>query len=391
MSKPIWFLAATISLGLWNNEGCLTGAFAGMSHAPLRELPAIADRPMGAGTHYFLDPVHGDDSAAGKETAPWRTINYALKQVQAGDTICLRAGIYREQVYCAVAGRPDAPITLRAYPGERAIIDGGIAEFFDEPANAWMPEEQGAPGEYRSAKAFKNIRDVVGLFGDSHIGLQTYWHLSDLRAANELWTDDSARQQMVLPVYCGPGLWFDRETGHIHARLAHTHLTRPPVDNYRGETDPRKLPLIIAPFNSLPLKVDMAQHVRFQDLVIRGGGHDCVVMQMGIGVEFDNVTIFAGTYGVRSRSTGPLRMVETSPISVKELPSTGPRRRIRVATSGGATAFWRTAAIYWASRICIFTTTRSSPRTAAAASPGEPGPPRIRAIAAPSSTICSST
>ena len=33
-----------------------------------------------------------------------------------------------------------------------------------------------------------------------------------------------------------------------------------------------------------------------------------VVLQFGIDVQFDNVTIYAGTYGIRSRSTGPLQM-----------------------------------------------------------------------------------
>jgi hypothetical protein len=33
---------------------------------------------------------------------------------------------------------------------------------------------------------------------------------------------------------------------------------------------------------------------------------------MGIDIEFDNVTIFAGTYGLRSRSTGPFRMVHSA-------------------------------------------------------------------------------
>jgi hypothetical protein len=70
--------------------------------------------------------------------------------------------------------------------------------------------------------------------------------------------------------------------------------------------------LIIAPFKSVPLFVDMAKHVRFRDLVIRGGGFDCVVLQMGIDVEFDNVTIFAATYGLRSRSTGPFRMTHSA-------------------------------------------------------------------------------
>ena len=289
---------------------CSAAEFA--SHPPLRPLPALAERPLSAGPAFFVDPLRGDDKARGDEQAPWKSINHALSRLSAGETLYLRGGVYREQVYCAVAGRPEAPITIRSYPGERAIIDGGIAEFFDDPAGAWTPAEQGAADEFRSVKTYKNIRDVVGLFGDSHVALQTYWHAADLRAENELWIDDPEKKQMVLPLYCGPGLWYDRDSGYIHIRLAHTKLPSPSLANYRGETDPRKLPLIIAAFNATPLKVDMARHVRFQDLVIRGGGHDCVVLQMGVDVEFDNVAIFAGTYGVRARSTGPLRMVHSA-------------------------------------------------------------------------------
>jgi Protein of unknown function (DUF1565) len=198
-----------------------------LSHPTLRPLPEISQRPLATGPGFFVDPVQGKDDAAGHEKAPWRTINHALKQLKAGDTLYLRSGVYRENVYCAVAGKPDAPITIRAYPGERAILDGGLAEFFDAPAKAWEPFPTGAPDEYRSVKAYKNIRDVVGLFGDSHIALQTYWHTMDLRAKNELWTDDPEKKLMVLPVYCGPGIWYDRDTGHIHARLAHTNLKTP--------------------------------------------------------------------------------------------------------------------------------------------------------------------
>jgi len=283
-----------------------------LSHPPLRSLPALGMRPLATGPGFFVDPVRGEDDAAGSEAAPWRTLRYAFEKLSAGDTLYLRGGVYREQAYCAVTGHPGAPITIRAYPGERVILDGGLAEFFDEPARAWEPYLQGAPDEYRSVKTYKNIRDVLGLFGDSHIALQTYWHVTDLRARNELWIDDPEKKSMVLPVYCGPGVWYDRDTGHIHVRLAHTNLPTPGLANYRGESDPRKLPLVIAPFKSVPLFVDMARHVRFQDLVIRGGGFDCVVLQMGIEVEFDNVTIFAGTYGVRARSTGPFRMLHSA-------------------------------------------------------------------------------
>jgi hypothetical protein len=309
MARHLWILVLFVPCGQ-----LLAQAPGGknLSHPTLRPLPELSKRPLTKGRGLFVDPRQGKDDSDGSEKTPWRTINHALKQLSAGDALYLRGGIYRENVYCAVAGKRDSPITIRPYPGERAILDGGLAEFFDEPAKAWEPYAKGGADEYRSVKAYRNIRDVVGLFGDSHVALQTYWHTMDLRAKNELWVDDPDKKLMVLPVYCGPGLWYDRDTGHIHIRLAHTHLKTPGLANYAGETDPRKLPLVIAPFAAVPLKVDMAKHVRFQDLVIRGGGHDCVVLQMGIDVEFDNVTIFAGTYGLRSRSTGPFRMVHSA-------------------------------------------------------------------------------
>jgi hypothetical protein len=223
---------------------------------------------MDKGPAHFVDAVRGDDSNDGSEKTPWKTINHAMPLLNPGDTLYLRGGIYHENVYCAVAGKADAPITIRSYPGERAIIDGGMPEFLNSPDKAWTPLEK---GEYRTTKSYKNIRDVIGLFGDSNIGLQTYWHKMDLCATNELAIADPAKKIMWLPIYCGPGIWYDKDTGYIHARLAHTHLETPRLGNYQGETDPRKLPLVIAAFNSVPLFVDQAMHVRFQNLVIRGG------------------------------------------------------------------------------------------------------------------------
>ena len=60
-------------------------------------------------------------------------------------------------------------------------------------------------------------------------------------------------------------------------RLAHTHIKAFGDGNYRGETDPRKLPLIVAAWNSMPLSLRDAKHVRIQDVVIRGGGDNTVL------------------------------------------------------------------------------------------------------------------
>ncbi len=279
-------------------------ANAQLSHPPLQTIPEPVNRKLPAGPIYYVDSAKGSDANPGSETEPWQTINHGLSQLQAGDTLAIREGIYFENLYCAVAGTPEKPITVRAYPGEQVIIDGSLPEFQNSPESCWESLEN---GEYRSAKTYRNIRDVLGAFADSNIGLQTYWARSDLMAENELWIRDK-ETRAIEPVYCGPGLWYNKQTGRIHCRFAHTHIDNPEVANYQGETDPRKLPLAIAPFASLPLFVDQAKHVRFQDLVIRGGGFDTIELNFGIDIAFENVTVFCATYGIRARATGPLKM-----------------------------------------------------------------------------------
>jgi hypothetical protein len=108
-----------------------------LSYPPLRPLPKSSDRPMPATPARFVDPVNGNDSAAGSMEQPWKTLNFALRQLRAGDTLCLRGGIYWEHVTASPKGSVEAPITVRSYPGEIAILDGGYREFFEDPANAW--------------------------------------------------------------------------------------------------------------------------------------------------------------------------------------------------------------------------------------------------------------
>ena len=276
------------------------------SHPPLRSVPAISSRALPAGPTLFVDAVRGDDAQDGSLARPWKTIQRALQQLGAGDTLLLRGGVFRENVSISLAGRKDAPITIASYPGEQAVLDGGLAEFFNAPGDAWQPFEGGAPGEFSSVRRFPNIRSVVGSFGDSMVGLHSYYHARDLRAPHEhveLLPDKSD----IQPMYCGPGLWYDRTSGRLHARLAHTHLAG--FDNYQGETDPRRLPLVIAPFRSVPLHLDRAEHLRLQDIVIRGGGFDTILIDQSSDIEFDNVTIWCGTYGVRAKGAQRLRIV----------------------------------------------------------------------------------
>ena len=110
-----------------------------VSHPPLRPLPAVSKRPLSPGNARFVDVKIGSDEGSGLENHPWRTVGHALKHLQPGDTLYLRAGTYFEQVYLGLQGRADAPIIIRSYPGEQAIIDGSLPEFAQQPAQMWEP------------------------------------------------------------------------------------------------------------------------------------------------------------------------------------------------------------------------------------------------------------
>ena len=292
-----------------------------LSHPPLRTAPPPIKRPAPTGQIVYVDAVRGDDKHDGGKDTPWNSLHHAVGQLRPGMTLLLRGGLYYEPLSVRVAGRSEAPITIASYPGEQAIIDGGFRELFSHPAEHWEPVVDGAAGEFRSRKLYPNLRNVYGWFGDSMIGLHTYYHLTDLRAASELWDPsdpaDPKGKSDVKPVYCGPGLWYDAETGRIHCRLSHTHLPAPDgvrTDgtkdsvNYTGATDPRQLPLVIAPFRSAPLRLDGAKHIRIHDLVLRGAGHDNVVLDQARDIELDNLTIWSGSYGLSATGVQQLKV-----------------------------------------------------------------------------------
>jgi len=77
----------------------------------------------------------GTNRGDGSISNPWN-LGYALKgppAVQPGDTIWMLGGVYRAngrptKFYSSLQGAPNRPITVRQYPGERAIIDGSLSQ-----------------------------------------------------------------------------------------------------------------------------------------------------------------------------------------------------------------------------------------------------------------------
>lgn len=79
---------------------------------------------------FYVAPS-GLDTNDGSLATPW-TLTKALSHpatVQPGDTIWLRGGTYTGTFISSLQGSPEAPIKMRQYAGERAVIDGSRVGF----------------------------------------------------------------------------------------------------------------------------------------------------------------------------------------------------------------------------------------------------------------------
>jgi hypothetical protein len=314
--KPTFVpLAAFLAALLIPNAGAAP-AFA--SQPPTRPLPAASDRPVGEGPVRFVDSAKGDDAGDGGSSRPWRTLRHAIKQLIPGDSLCLRGGLYRERVTITASGTEEKPIIIRGHPGELAILDGGLAEFFDNPGDAWEPCPDGVEGEFWSRKTYPlpgsraDATNLLGRFADSMVPLHGYQTLGDLRSKNEYW-NLASKSDNEQTIYCGPGVFHDTVTGRIHCRLAHTTLEALGADNYRGETDPRKLPLVIAGHAGGPtLALRGARWLRLQDLVMRGARDATVDVFDSDNIELDGLTVYGGSSAIRAMDTRGLRVMNTA-------------------------------------------------------------------------------
>jgi hypothetical protein len=96
---------------------------------------------------YFVSPA-GNDQNPGTEYKPFCTITRGLRgasasptsTLQPGDVLTLRGGTYVEAVMVrGFARAPGQEITIRSFPGERAVIDSGFSQFRVTNNSQWVP------------------------------------------------------------------------------------------------------------------------------------------------------------------------------------------------------------------------------------------------------------
>lgn len=327
------FASASSSLVAFSTEAAAAQAKF-PSHPPQRPLPNAVDRALAQGPAYYVDPTHGDDTNDGSIKKPWKTMQHGVRRLKPGDTLYLREGNYYETVYLTQSGAEDSPIVIAAYPGELPVLDGGLREFLDSPDTSWAPVKDGAADEYVSTKTYPEAADrqtphqflpgswepmwgrederplALGHFADSMVPLHGYRAPEDLRATNEFQTESKNEGA----VYCGPGLWFNRRTNRIHARLAHHKLAGLGDRAYRGETDPRKLPLVVAAgFGRDVLRVNGIKHVRIEGLVLRGAtGSPMIHVYGSQDIHLDHLTVYGGFPALLVNASQQIRLTHSA-------------------------------------------------------------------------------
>ncbi|MGB0582866.1 MAG: right-handed parallel beta-helix repeat-containing protein, partial [Limisphaerales bacterium] len=312
-----WHLRVEITVRMRSTLALLLLLYCLPAGAAMRPLHEGVKRAVDESVARFVDGKKGDDASAGTRERPWRTIAHGVGQLSAGETLVLRGGVYHEHVRIGSQAPAEKPVTIRSASGEVAIIDGGLSEFYLDPAEAWEPLGK---GEYRSRTAFPDLpvrkdgANLLGNFADSMVPLHGYRFDTDLRSDNHLFQKlEGPKVLRGSGLYCGPGVFLNPEDKRIHVRLAHTQ--QPSIgetNNYRGETDPRKLRLVIAGAGKSALELNQASHVVLQDLVVRGAREATINIEDCANITLDNVTSYGGKSAMRVESTSGLRCVNSA-------------------------------------------------------------------------------
>src|SRR5262245_26205541 len=140
----LWPVAATLGAAL---------AIASCKRATETTSPPPPPPP---GNHAgFYVATTGSPSGDGTDTKPWdiaTALQGASGAIHPGDTVWVRGGTYNGPFTSTLTGNSTASIIVRAYPGERAIIDGAAT-----PSGQEILTVDGAYTNYWGLEIFNSL------------------------------------------------------------------------------------------------------------------------------------------------------------------------------------------------------------------------------------------
>ncbi len=164
-------------------------------------------------TEYHVAAASGGEGGDGSSGNPFRTISAAAAIAMPGDTITVRAGVYREEVSPPRGGLSDKNrIVYRAAPGEDVRIKGS------EVVKGWMEEQAGVWKLVLPNEFFGGFNPYSDVFGGNWFDAKGRQHHTGAvyRNGQWLWEAASVEDVMAAPGANGPFWWHatvsDKET-----------------------------------------------------------------------------------------------------------------------------------------------------------------------------------
>lgn len=144
-------------------------------------------------TNYFVSP-DGADRNPGTEQEPFQTIEHGANALAPGDTLFVKNGTYVETVTVRKSGTAAAPVSIKAYPGHRPVIDGQAGV---NGKNSGLPTSGDLNGtESRDGTGFR-YTPLVGIEG-SHVVFEGLTITRSMGRGLRVWRDGAEIRGVVI-------------------------------------------------------------------------------------------------------------------------------------------------------------------------------------------------
>ena len=248
-----------------------------------------------SGSIYYVEP-NGNDSTIGSLSNPWKSLSHSIPKLKAGDVLYLREGIYFEnKVRPSVSGTASQPITIKNYPGETPIVDGGYEEFRIVPNNDWEVYDA-KKNIYRSVKTYpesEKVHAYLDLDGSKY-HLVSYEDYNDLISNNEAYTDTGS-------IYIGPGVFWNDGDDKIYIRLQHSQQEKEMGYNIPANIDPRQNIIYMVPAGTLLKFSNGASYIDIEGVDFRFRNYAVEFKSVSHHITIKDSNILGGRYHVLIR------------------------------------------------------------------------------------------
>jgi hypothetical protein len=211
------------------------------------------------------------------EVAVGASVQAALDEAEPGDTIRLKAGVYRERVEFRRSGEWNRPVTLEGEPG--AVLDGS-----DSAALVWRPAPDIAPGVYRAPVKFP----VFTVVADGKIvTMLREDRVKPGRSGDEAQWD----WKKLFKVGVEPSGWDGVKALALYLKGPGELLLR-----FKGNLDPRTMTISVAPKEPV-VRIDGASRCVVRGIALRNAAYG-VLIENSVGSVVEDCTVGPVDYGV---------------------------------------------------------------------------------------------